>query len=70
MKYATGILTMIFFLNTQASNNVEWLRGNGKFNVVAAVLGIIFLGMIIWLFFQDRKLSKLEKEIKNNKHAN
>lgn len=52
------------------SKPVEWLRGEGKFNVVATVLTVIFAGIVLWLFVQDRKLSKLEKEIKNKNNEN
>jgi len=43
----------------------EMLRGNAKFNVVATVLVLIFVGIIAYLLRLDRKMSKLEKQIKN-----
>lgn len=56
--------------NTIASNNVsdaakEMLRGNAKFNVVATVLVLIFIGIVFYLIRLDRKMSNLEKQIKN-----
>jgi len=32
-----------------------------KIFVVIAVIGVIFIGLTIWLFKLDRKVSKLEK---------
>ena len=42
----------------------EVLRGNAKFNVVATILVLIFLGIVFYLFRLDKKMSKLEKQIK------
>lgn len=42
----------------------EVLRGNAKFNVVATILVLIFLGIVFYLFRLDRKMSKLEKQMK------
>ena len=36
---------------------------SGKIFVVIAVLAVILIGLITYLFFIDRKVSKLEKEI-------
>ena len=38
------------------------LRSNGKIYVVVAVVVTILLGLFIYLFSLDRKISKLEKE--------
>ncbi len=35
----------------------------GKIFVVVAVLALILLGIFVYLFFLDRRVSKLEKEI-------
>jgi CcmD family protein len=37
---------------------------NGKIFVVVFVLSIILVGIFIYLFFLDRKIGKIEKEIK------
>lgn len=37
------------------------LRANGKIYVVVTVIGIIFTGIITYLVYIDRKISKLEK---------
>ena len=50
--------------NTGADEPVEMadaLRRNGKIYVVVAVVVTILLGLFIYLFRLDRKISKLEK---------
>ncbi|MBL7883653.1 MAG: CcmD family protein [Bacteroidia bacterium] len=52
----------------QESNAVEMadaLYQSGKIYVVVVVLSIIFIGIIAYLIMLDRKISKLEKELKN-----
>ncbi|OFY84678.1 MAG: CcmD family protein [Bacteroidetes bacterium RIFCSPLOWO2_12_FULL_35_15] len=67
------ILTLAFTFVTlfsfaqQQTENIEMadvLRISGKIYVVVLVLSIIFLGIIIYLISINRKLSRLEKEIK------
>lgn len=42
----------------------DTMRSNGKIYVVVAVLVVIFVGIVVYLFSIDKKVSKLEKEIK------
>ena len=42
----------------------NFLRQSNKLYVVISVLVTIFAGIIIFLITQDRKISKLEKQIK------
>jgi len=37
----------------------------GKIFVVVAVLSVILIGIFVFLFVMDRKIGKLEKEIKD-----
>lgn len=68
-----GIQTMLMAGDTVAQNSEngvsdaakEMLRGNAKFNVVATVLVLIFIGIIAYLLRLDRKMTKLEKQINN-----
>ncbi|MBO2011809.1 CcmD family protein [Siccationidurans soli] len=41
------------------------LRASGKIYVVVAVVAIIVVGLLGYLINLDRKVSRLEKEIKN-----
>jgi CcmD family protein len=38
---------------------------NGKIFVVVAVLATILVGMFVYLFLLDRKVSRMEKELKD-----
>ena len=52
----------------QEAPRVEMADGlyqSGKIYVVVTVLSVIFIGIVIYLIMLDRKISKLEKEIKN-----
>ncbi|MEO6904631.1 MAG: CcmD family protein [Bacteroidia bacterium] len=51
--------------NTSRIEMADGLYQSGKIFVVVVVLLIIFTGIIIYLILLDRKISKLEKEIKN-----
>lgn len=42
----------------------DTMRSNGKIYVVVAVCLTILLGLFLYVFLVDRKLSRLEKEIK------
>jgi plastocyanin domain-containing protein len=37
-----------------------------KIFIVITVIGVIFIGLTIWLFKLDRKITKLEKEQQKN----
>jgi multisubunit Na+/H+ antiporter MnhB subunit len=54
-------------VEADANGNVvdNVLRSNGLIYVVVGVIVIILAGLIFYLTTIDRKLSKLEKEIKN-----
>ena len=49
--------------NTVSDAATNMLRGNAKFNVVATVLVLIFIGIVLYLIRLDRKMTKLEKQI-------
>ena len=62
-----SILFIFAMLSSFAQENVEMaeeLRSSGKIYVVVAVIVVIFLGIATYLFYLERRLSKLEKEQK------
>ncbi len=74
MKYYL-LTAILFFINTmmlQAQGNsldqeaANFLRQSGKLYVVITILVTIFAGIAIFLIFQERKISKLEKKLKDN----
>ena len=53
---------------SQQNNSVEMatgLRSSGKIYVVVAVISVIFVGLLAYLFSIDKRLKKIERE---NKH--
>lgn len=65
------LFTCFTFLTafSQSNNGIEMasgLRSSGKIYVVVIGLVVIFVGLIIYLFTIDRKISKLEKKSKND----
>jgi len=68
MKKA-GLFLLLTLLsgNLFAQQDVEMadtMRSNGKIYVVVAVIAVVLIGLIIYLLNLDRKLTRLEKEIK------
>lgn len=63
-KISTLLLIFCFPIFSFAQAEVEMadqFRADGKIYVVIAVLAVIFLGIMGYLFSLDRKISKLEK---------
>ena len=60
------IITALFLaLNAAAQDKVEMadlLRSNGKIYTVVAVCLTILVGLFVYVFTIDRKISRLEKE--------
>lgn len=48
----------------QTVEMADSFRANGKIYVVVAVLTVITFGLLAYLYVLDKKISKLEKEIK------
>jgi len=44
----------------------DFFRSIGKIYVVVAVIVAIFLGIVVFLIYLDRKLTKLENQIKDH----
>ncbi len=45
------------------------MRSLGKMYVVVAVIAAIFIGIVLFLIYLDRKLTKLENQIKDHDAA-
>lgn len=57
------LLPLTFLL---AQQDTDFMRSMGKMHVVVAVILTLFLGIVIYLIRLDRKLTKLEDQIKNH----
>jgi CcmD family protein len=51
-------------LNLQDVEMADAFRSDGKIYVVVAVISVVVMGLIAYLFSIDKKVSKLEKEVK------
>ncbi|NNE28891.1 MAG: CcmD family protein [Saprospiraceae bacterium] len=60
------VLFLVFSMAVPAFAESDFLRSTGKIYVVVGVLVIIFLGIILYLFSLDRKLTNLENQIRKN----
>jgi CcmD family protein len=68
----TGLAVMLTLLAlqtfAQAQNNDNavdaMMKSNGKIYVVIAVVLVIFIGLFVYLFRLDKKITRLEKDIK------
>lgn len=55
------IFALLFALPAQAQDMADTLRSNGKIYVVVLVLATIFAGIIAFLIYLDRKVSRIER---------
>jgi len=53
--------TTVFAQNNAQPEMADMMRSSGKIYVVIATIGIIFIGLAIYLFSIDRRLKKIEK---------
>ncbi len=73
MNKLKHILLFAFLLTglsswAQSSGDIEMadsMYQSGKIYVVVTVLSIIFVGLLVYLIMLDRKIGKIEKELKN-----
>ncbi len=67
MKTIISLLFIFLSLVSQAQSieMADTMRSEGKIYVVIAVVLTILIGLILYLVSIDRKLGKLEKEIKS-----
>lgn len=69
-KYASSLLVLCWLLlgipafaqNPSEVEMADKLRADGKIYVVVAVVTIILVGLLVFLFLLDRKINRLEKQ--------
>jgi uncharacterized membrane protein len=67
LKLVIYLLLFSVYAKAQDAQMADTFRSEGKIYVVIAILAIIFLSILGILLFIERKVSKLEKELKENK---
>ncbi len=67
---AIVLLSLIGFMAKaqEGPQMADTFRENGKIYVVISVIAIIFLALVVFLVYLERKLNKLEKQFKNKSH--
>lgn len=66
IKYLLSIFSLFIFFSQGFAQQVamaDQMRSNGKIYVVVAVLAVIFIGIAVYLFSLDKKMSNLEKKL-------
>jgi uncharacterized membrane protein YqgA involved in biofilm formation len=67
-KTLLSLFSILFFANLHAQQTVEMadgMRADGKIYVVVGVIALVMAGLIGYLINLDRKISRLEKELKD-----
>lgn len=66
MKIVLSIVLFLFSIVgfAQEIEMADQMRAEGKIYIVVAVLSVILVGLFIYLISIDKKVGKLEKEIK------
>jgi hypothetical protein len=69
MKKLIMSLWLVFFTGlsyaqTQEIEMADVMRSNGKIYVVLGIVLLVLTGFILYLFLLDRKLTRLEKKLK------
>jgi CcmD family protein len=62
------VFMLSFVLPVSAQSGIDMadiMRSNGKIYVVVAVAAIVMIGILVYLVMLDRKISNLEKKIKD-----
>ena len=63
------LLLLIFsllYIQPILAQNADFMQSIGKIYVVVAVIAAIFIGIVVFLIYLDRKLTKLENQIKDH----
>ncbi|MBX7094894.1 MAG: CcmD family protein [Flavobacteriales bacterium] len=63
MKTLLAVLMLLLSNLAMAAGADTSMHEQGKIKVVIGVVAIIFIGIVVYLFMLDRKISKIEKDI-------
>jgi hypothetical protein len=72
MKRLAAILALTFsfatsFAQQEEPEMADLMRSNGMIYVVVAVILIILAGLLLYLLLLDKKITRLEKKIEDNR---
>lgn len=58
-----GLILLGPAISAQNAEMADTMRSEGKIYVVVSIILIVLAGMITYLFFIDKKLNKMEKQL-------
>jgi len=65
-RRALSLLFFVFsFTQIQAQSGEDFIRSTGKIYAVVAVVLVLFLGIVLYLFRLDKKIKHLENHYNN-----
>ncbi|MEM1220932.1 MAG: CcmD family protein [Bacteroidota bacterium] len=64
-KFLLTILACLPSLLIHAQSDPDFMRSTGKIYVVVAVIVAVFIGLVFFLLYLDRRLTKLENQTKD-----
>jgi len=65
-KWIFWMLLQLGWVSPMLAQDPDFMRSMGKMYVVVAVIVTVFLGIVAFLIYLDRKLNKLENQIKDH----
>lgn len=68
-KWILGLLLQLGWVQSALAQEADFMRSIGKIYVVVAVIVAVFIGIVVFLIYLDRKLTKLENQINNHDSA-
>jgi len=68
MKQQIALIGWLQIIAVQSAlaQGADFMRSTGKIYVVVAVIVAVFLGIVLFLVYLDRKLTKLENQINDH----
>lgn len=73
MLRSNFLIMFVLFLSNPVFSQVEMadgMRSEGKIYVVVAMIVVILIGLFIYLFLLDRKIKKLENQLRERERQN
>lgn len=63
--FTIALILVASFAKAQDAVMADGLRSEGKIYVVVLIIMIVLFGLIAYLFLMDRKLNRIERQIKD-----
>jgi CcmD family protein len=64
LVFVTALFTSTAF--AQDAEMADGMRASGKIYVVVGIILIVLVGLVVYLFMMDKKLTRLEKQLNDH----